>query len=210
MRSAGVLVGFAATLTLWSATPAVGQEVAPSCTEVFAGAQGPVRKEAQPPRYTPDGVPKDNGDGTFTLSYGIVLSRYLGPEYLADVYDCAFVDANASSLHDEGEVVAAVSHLGARFRQVTSSSVLYVLTVTIAAEPGDQVCDRAQVTSSYDGSFVDTSQYFCERLPVGGDELPAGPLGALGGGIILGGGLILSQHLARRRCSTRHRVTAAG
>ena len=177
------------------ASPSLAQADTSFCSDVFSGDQGLVFKEDGPPRYAQP--VQDNGDGTYTLSYGIVSRRYMGSNRTADVYDCAFVDANGNSRHDANEQLVAVSARNVQFQYASSSSTVYILTVTIAARPGDRVCDRAQVESFYNGTFVDKSQYFCETLP-GGVEVPVGPLGALGGGVLLGGGLWVRQVGSRR------------
>ena len=176
-----------------AATPTSDQTQA--CPEVFSGPQAALSIE----RWAP---PRDNGDGTFTMSYALVESRYLGSTdpTVDAAYDCAFVDANRSGLYDGGEPLFGVVKQPATFSAATSSSTRFVLEVTVAAQPGDQVCDRAQVNSSYNGGYKDKSQYYCETLPPPSTGVPAGGVGAMSLGLVLAVPLLFRR--GRRRSPT--------
>jgi hypothetical protein len=122
----------------------------------------------------------------------------MGPAPTARVDDCAFVDANGNSQHDAGETLEAVSIPDAQFEPASSTTTIHRFEVTIAARPGDRVCDRGQIESSYNGTFVDKTQVYCETLP-GETQVPVGAFGVLGAGLLLGGGLFLGQRASRRR-----------
>ncbi len=164
---------------------------------MFSGVQGALTVEA--PRYMASMAIRDNGDGTYTVPYYLVLRRYLGSSYTADrAYDCVFVDANANSQPDADEALFGVVVESPRFSQATSSSIRYTLSVTVAAEPGSRICTRAQVDSSYNGTYQDKSQYFCETLPDAGVQLPVGAMGGLGLSALAAGAALLPRRRPRR------------
>ena len=166
------------------------------CTGVFSGVQGALTVEA--PRYMAGMAISDNGDGTYTVPYHLVLRRYLGSSYTADrAYDCVFVDTDGDSQPDAGEALFGVAVESPRFSPATSSSIRYTLTVTIAAEPGSRICTRAQVDSSYNGTYQDKSQYFCETLPDAGVHLPVGSVGGLGLSALAAGAALLPRRRSR-------------
>lgn len=80
---------------LWAGPANAQQGDTSICPALFSGSQGAAFKQDNPPRYS---VPaQNNGDGTYTLAYGIISQRYMGPAPTARVDDCAFVDANGNS-----------------------------------------------------------------------------------------------------------------
>ena len=208
MKRSGLfaLLSVAALVSVTPASAAQQHDTA-ICAEVFAGPASGIRKEDDPPRYqTPA---KDNGDGTYTLSYAVLLSRYLGSSEQADsVHDCAFVDRNGNSTYDSGETLVAVSDVPAQFGPGSSTTLKHRVQITIAAGPGDRICDRAQVETSYEGSFVDKTAYFCETLP-GATQVPAGMVGGLVLAGLLGACLVTAQFISRRAKSGANADRAA-
>jgi hypothetical protein len=182
-RKLAVMLGLAfVLLTLLApatmAAPAESQATS-GCNGVFngTGSDGALTKTLNDLR--------DNGDGTFTLTFTVTTTRPFGTYGLRD---CVIQDVNGNQRFDAGEPVLATVSKTVSIGTPTSPSTQ--VSVTVKGKDGDAVCDRVALSGQ-------RSNVECTTLTT--TPVPVGAIGGIGLTVLAAGGFTVAQLRSRRR-----------
>jgi hypothetical protein len=128
---------------------------------------------------------RDNGDGTFTLTFKVTTTRPFGTYQLRD---CVIQDVNGNQRFDAGEPVLATVSKNVSIGTPTSAST--EVSVTVKGKAEDVVCDRVALSGQ-------RSNVECTTLTT--TPVPVGAIGGIGLTVLAAGGFTVAQLRSRRR-----------